>query len=177
MHRGEGDGAYQVGTPVMDKKYARVEGTNTPTLDEARILLRTVLAERFLLRIHREAIEMPVYALVVAEGGPKQATCSRSDAPSTYSPGQIISCRPPMPMTRIAQFLTREAGRPVIDKTGLAETYAFELHWLPENAQPQPDSPPPLFTAIQEQLGLRLTPQRVGVDSIVVDHAERPSPN
>jgi uncharacterized protein (TIGR03435 family) len=79
-------------------------------------------------------------------------------------------------MTRFAQFLTRETGRAVVDKTGL-DAHTFELHWLPESAQAQPDSPPTLFTAIQEQLALKLEPQRGPVDVIVVDHVERPTPN
>jgi len=53
----------------------------------------------------------------------------------------------------------------------------FELHWQPDTAQPLPDSPPSLFTAIQEQLGLKLEAQRAPVESIVIIHAERPTPN
>lgn len=155
---------------------ARAESGREPGLEETRLMLQALLADRFQLRVHREPRDMPIYALTVARGGPKTAACSNPEAPSVYSPGFIVSCRPPMPMTRIAQFLSRETGRPVIDRTGLG-TYAFELHWLPESAQPQPDSPPVLFTAIREQLGLALEPQRAPVDSIIVDHAERPSPN
>ncbi|HKE83098.1 MAG TPA: TIGR03435 family protein [Vicinamibacterales bacterium] len=155
---------------------ARGDSGRAPSLDDTRLMLQAMLAERFQLRVHREARDMPIYALTIAKGGPKAAACSNPEAPSVYSPGFIVSCKPPMPMTRIAQFLSRETGRPVIDRTGLG-TYAFELHWLPEAAPPQPDSPPVLFTAIQEQLGLTLEPQRGPIDSIVVDHAERPSPN
>jgi uncharacterized protein (TIGR03435 family) len=155
---------------------ARAESGRAPGLDETRVMLQELLAERFQLRVHREPRDMPIYALTIARGGPKAAACSNPEAPSVYSPGFILSCKPPMPMTRIAQFLSRETGRPVIDKTGLGP-YAFELHWLPESMQPQPDSPPVLFTAIREQLGLTLEPQRAPVDSIVVDHVERPSAN
>ena len=80
-------------------------------------------------------------------------------------------------MARVAQMLSRVTDRPVIDKTGLTGTRTFELHWLPEGEAPQPASPPTLFTALQEQLGLKLEPQRTMVDTIVVDHVERPSPN
>jgi uncharacterized protein (TIGR03435 family) len=154
---------------------ARAE-TVTAT-EDIRQLLRQMLAERFQLRVHREPREMPIYAMIPAKDGPRFTACSNPGAGSFYTPGTLVSCTPPMPMSRIAQMLTREAGRPVIDKTGLAGGQAFELHWLPEGAQPQLDSPPSLFTAIQEQLGLKLDPQSGAVDSIVIDHAERPSAN
>jgi uncharacterized protein (TIGR03435 family) len=150
---------------------------STPTLDEARVMLQSLLAERFRLRVHREAREAPVYVLTAAKGGPKKTACSNPDAPSVYQPGRLLSCRPPMPMTRIAQFLSRETRRPVLVEEGLATSDVFELYWLPEGAEPMPDSPPSLFTAIQEQLGLKLDPRRGAVDAIVVDHAEAPSPN
>jgi uncharacterized protein (TIGR03435 family) len=155
---------------------ARVEDGTAPSMDDIRLMLRTLLAERFQLRVHREPREQSVYALVAAKDGPRLKPCSRPEASSGYTPGRLVSCTPLMPMARVAQLLGREAGRPVIDKTGLAPA-SFELHWLPEGAQPQPDSPPFLFTAIEEQLGLKLEPQRVPIDSIVVDYAERPSPN
>jgi uncharacterized protein (TIGR03435 family) len=156
---------------------ARVEGGTTPSVADARLMLQTLLAERFGLRIHREPREIPVYALVAAKGGPRFTPCANPDAPSGYVAGRLVNCRPPLiPMARVAQMLVREAGRPVLDKTGLAPA-AFELHWLPEGAPAQPDSPPALFTAIQEQLGLRLEAQRSPVDSIIVDHVERPTSN
>jgi bla regulator protein BlaR1 len=65
----------------------------------------------------------------------------------------------PLTMPRFLQFLSSETGRPVFDKTGLAAP-TFELRWLPSQAEPQADSPPELFTAIQEQLGLKLEPSR-----------------
>ena len=79
-------------------------------------------------------------------------------------------------MARFAQFLSSATGRMVFDKTGL-EPFAFELHWQPDSAEPQSDSPPSLFTAIREQLGLKLEAQRARVESIVVVHVKRPIPN
>jgi uncharacterized protein (TIGR03435 family) len=154
---------------------ARAGGT--PTLDEARLMLQSLLAERFRLRVHREHRETPVYVLTAARGGPKKTACTNPEAPSIYQPGRLLSCRPPMPMTRIAQFFSRETHRPVLVETGLTAPDVFELYWLPEGAEPLPDSPPSLFTAIQEQLGLKLEPRRGSVDAIVVDHVEGPSPN
>jgi uncharacterized protein (TIGR03435 family) len=79
-------------------------------------------------------------------------------------------------MSRILQFLSSETGRPVFDNTGLSAP-TFELRWLPDKAEPEANSPPGLFTAIQEQLGLKLEPQRGAVDSMIVDAVEPPSPN
>src|SRR6185436_20843830 len=123
---------------------ARAEGGTTPTLDDARVMLQTLLAERFQLQVHRDVREMPIYAIVSAKGGPKWPACANPSAPTSYVPGRIISCTPPLPMTRFAQFLSRETGRAVLDKTGL-DAHTFELHWLPESAEAQPDSPPSLF--------------------------------
>jgi uncharacterized protein (TIGR03435 family) len=156
---------------------ARAAGKTTPSMDDARAMLRALLADRFLLKAHREPRDARIYALTVAKGGPKMTPCSNPNAASIFSPGLLLSCTPPMPIARIAQLLSREAGRPVVDKTGLTGTLTFELRWLPEGAPSQLDSPPALFTAIQEQLGLKLEPQRGPIDTIVVDSVERPGPN
>jgi uncharacterized protein (TIGR03435 family) len=154
---------------------AVIEGGTDPTMDDVRLMLQTLLAERFRLRIHREPLDLPVYALTVLKGGPQWTACSNPEAPSTYTKGRLVSCNPPMTLGRVAQMLTNEAGRPVIDNTGLTGNYSFELHWLPDGMPSEPTSPPTLFTAIQEQLRLKLEPQRGSVDGIVVDHAEAAS--
>jgi uncharacterized protein (TIGR03435 family) len=79
-------------------------------------------------------------------------------------------------MPRFLQFLSSETGRPVFDKTGL-EAPTFELRWLPSQAEPKADSPPGLFTAIQEQLGLKLESARAPVEVLVIDSVERPTPD
>jgi uncharacterized protein (TIGR03435 family) len=156
---------------------ARSAGDAVPSMDDTRVMLRALLAERFHLTMHREPREAPIYALTVVKGGPKLTPCSNPNASSVVSPGLFLSCSPPMPIARIVQLLSREAGRPVVDKTGLTGTLTFELHWLPENAPALPDSPPTLFTALQEQLGLKLEPQRGPIDTVVVDAVDRPSAN
>jgi uncharacterized protein (TIGR03435 family) len=156
---------------------ARTSDGTAPSIEDTRAMLRALLADRFLLRVHREARDARIYALTVAKGGPKMTSCSKPTAASVFSPGLLVSCTPPMPTARIVQLLSREAGRPVVDKTGLTGTLTFELRWLPEGAPSQPDSPPTLFTAIEEQLGLKLEPQRGSIDAVIVDSAERPAPN
>lgn len=164
---------------VEPSEYFEVDARagTTPTIDQARVMLQSLLAERFRLRVHREPLETPVYVLTAAKGGPKKTACTNPEAPSVYTPGRLLSCRPPMPLARVAQLLGRETHRPVLVDTGLTAPDVFELYWLPEGAEPQADSPPSLFTAIQEQLGLKLDARRGTVDAIVVDHAEGPSPN
>ena len=155
---------------------ALLENGAAPGIDTLRPLLRTLLAERFQLQIRREPLEMPVYVLVQEAGRKATAPCPDLQRGTGYVAGRIASCTPPLPMARFAQFLSSATGRMVLDKTGL-DPFTFELRWLPDSAEPQPDSPPSLFTAIREQLGLRLDAQRAPVDSIIVTRVERPSPN
>jgi uncharacterized protein (TIGR03435 family) len=154
----------------------RLSGGDVPSMDVAREVIRGLLAERFKLRTHSESREAPIYVLIPTAGGPRLAPCSNPKASSGYAPGRIISCNPPLPMPRLLQFLSSEAGRPVVDRTGLA-AQTFELRWLPAQAEPSADSPPGLFTAIQEQLGLKLEPATGPLHTLLVDAIEAPDPN
>jgi uncharacterized protein (TIGR03435 family) len=150
------------------------------TLAQMRPMLQTLLAERFELQIHRELKEVPIYALVVAKGGPKLRESIPQDAPK----GQITGDRSGMhmevsegTMEQLALRLSGNgAGRPVMDKTGLTGKYTYKLNWV--NGTPARDSEwPSLFVALQEQLGLKLESTRGPSEFIVIDHAEKPSPN
>lgn len=181
-----GDTAYDI--------QATVEGGATPTMDQAMVALRGLLADRFELKIHRETKDMPVYALVVGKDGPKFKE-SAPDARQMFSTrmgGVVGSYRSPKAtMAQFALYLTDPAGRPVIDKTGLTGSYDLKLEWtrdqpqiIPGMAPPPADGPaaaepraPSLFTALQEQLGLRLESEKAPIDLIVVEHAARPSEN
>jgi len=178
--------------------------------EDRRAMLIPMLAERFHLKYHHEFRERPVYALVVARGGPKLAK-GESDPPPGWKPPSDV---PPekehhkvmtvpgrieadsIPMFVLADQLTRlhTLGRTVVDRTGLQGNYNFTLHWTPD-ALPFPlmkeegfgaatDSgdgtdaaSSPLFTAIQEQLGLKLVPEKSNDDVIVIDHIDPPTPN
>ena len=155
---------------------ALLENGAAPGIDALRPMLRALLAERFQLQVRREPVEMPVFVLVRDAGRKANAPCPNPARGSGYAAGRIVSCTPPLPMARFAQFLASATGRMVLDKTGL-EPFMFELQWLPDTAQPQPDSPPELFTAIREQLGLKLEAQRAPVESVVIVRAERPTAN
>jgi uncharacterized protein (TIGR03435 family) len=187
------------------------------TADVMRPMLRSLLTERFKLVVHNETREMPIYALVKARDdgrlGPNLSPAAIDCAavtrgrrggppPAPPQPGQKMECgfmigpgrmnAGGMPMANLAQTLSPQVGRIVIDKTELTGTYDFELTYAPEglgsafpgggagpllNGGPVPADPnaPNLFTALQEQLGLKLDSQRGPVDVIVIDSVEQPA--
>ncbi len=158
---------------------AKAEGTVSLTAERSRQLLQVVLADRFRLECHRETRETPVYALVVGKDGSKLKNADISgNNPGLRMTGNaagkhIIAWH--STMQQLALLLSNTAGRPVVDKTGLSEKYAFHLDWNPANA---PDSDiPSIFTAVQQQLGLRLEPQKAPFEVLVIDSADRPSAN
>jgi uncharacterized protein (TIGR03435 family) len=151
--------------------------------EQAREMLKAMLAERFQLKLHHEMKEVPVYALVVAnsakKGSPKLSTQPICEAPAKFDPDRpvvgITYCKPTRSMAQLAVDLTSRLDRPVVDQTGLAGLYAFSVTWGLDNARLNPN--PDIFTAVQEQLGLKLEPQKAAFDVLVVDRAERPSEN
>jgi uncharacterized protein (TIGR03435 family) len=170
---------------------AKAEGASS--VGQFRLMLRPLLAQRFALRVHREARQGPVYALVVAKGGPKLKAAQCVGIPSPLNPcggfsgslrGSLIGRA-----DSLAEFvkpLSSILGRPVVDKTGLGGIYDFDLNWTPdEMARPGPGDPdapavdpngPSFFAALQEQLGLRLESAKGAVEVLVIDNAARPSP-
>lgn len=160
---------------------AASEGEGALTASQAKEMTRSLLAERFQLKIHRETLEVPVYALVVAKGGPKfkpaAADATGSIRVTGGEKGNHLEATKAT-MVRLAGQLSFTAGRPVEDRTGLAGYYAFTLDWFPANRIPPPDlDAPSMFAAVQEQLGLRLEQARGQVEKLVIDGAERPSAN
>jgi uncharacterized protein (TIGR03435 family) len=160
---------------------ARAAADVTLTIEQAQLMLQTMLADRFKLKFHREPRQAPVYALVVAKGGHKLGTedkaCANMRLPFMLRPGTLTSCKPGLSMAQLVFSLNREVDRPVVDRTGLAGTYVFSLEWAPGEPLAGADGRPSLFTAVQEQLGLRLETSTDAVDAIVVDYVEPPSPN
>jgi uncharacterized protein (TIGR03435 family) len=140
-------------------------------------MIRTLLIERFRLRHHIESADGPVYELSFARRdrrlGPslRQARGARSFRGGSGSiTGRAIS------IPDLTRLLSAGAGRPVLDRTGLEATYDVDLRWAPANPAGQaPADLPDFFTAIQEQLWLRLQPARGPVDRMVIDSAERPA--
>jgi uncharacterized protein (TIGR03435 family) len=141
-------------------------------------MLRSLLEDRFKLAVHRETKETSGYALVVAKGGPKlkKATEARpEDGSISAGRGRLTGQRAPLSM--LAAQLTRAAGRTVTDETGLEGEFDFNLEWTPEETPTDLSAAPSLFTAIQEQLGLRLEARREKTGILVIDHVEKPDAN
>jgi len=149
--------------------------------DRVPAMLQTLLAARFQLAVHRETKDQRVYFLLVGKKGPrlKQAQKPGAENPDVQQvrgdrlPVSVLRNRivgHAMPMQQLAAVLAGPAGYQVVDRTGIAGAFDIDLKWTPDNSN---GTGPSLFTAIQEQLGLRLEPGRAPVEILVVDHAER----
>jgi uncharacterized protein (TIGR03435 family) len=144
------------------------------------LMLQSLLADRFKLALRRETKELPLYALVVAKGGPKFKNSESETGISSNSSRTHWHVTGKTPMRQFADFLSDEVDRPVVDQTGLAASYDITLDWAPDDTPVANDGAtgPSLFTALQEQLGLKLNPTKGPVDLLVVDRVERaPSEN
>lgn len=170
-------------------------------------MLRAMLADRFKLTVHYEMQERPVYALMVARadgrlgqdirksdldcdaiqaawraGSKEPAPPTSNGAPAcgmsmrgTQGMEVLLGARP---LSLLASSLGTTPGRVVVDKTGLKGNYDIRLNYMPQpRADAPPDAPPNIFTALQEQLGLKLEPDRAPLKILVIDHIERPTDN
>jgi uncharacterized protein (TIGR03435 family) len=157
------------------------------TQEQFRQMIQTLLADRFQLKFHFAAKEMPVYALVAAGDRPKLAE-AKDDSPEVSmrnGRGVMTGVKATMPMFALA--LSRPLQRKVIDETGLKGAYNFTLQFVPDENQTRPGDDgaapstsidgPSLFTALREQLGLSLKPSKGPVEVLVIDRAEKPTPN
>ena len=152
------------------------------TRDNARPMMRALLTDRFRLQVHTDMKDMPVYALVVAKGGPKL----KESPPGTQRLFTLRSKGKSVLVTvtsgDMAQFTAQfsrhnSVDRPVIDKTGLTGTYDYKLEWGDDTAADADTRVPSIYTAVQEQLGLRLEPAKAPVRVLIIDRAEKPSEN
>ena len=156
------------------------DGT-TPTRDDFRRMLQTLLADRFQLKAHFEKQSMPVYALVVANGGPrlKPAIDDQHEIHGIHGRNQFLETDSTT-MYDLADYISGSfmPDRPVIDRTGLSGTYKLRIEATPEwhINDPQPGDLS-IFTAVQEQLGLKLEPSTALLDVLVIDSAQKPTPN
>lgn len=174
---------------------AKVEG-EPPQRDQFVEMLRALIEDRFQLKIRRETKEMPVYELVIAKNGSK-LTPHSGDPPKPPDRLRIRfgSMRfQDSSIGPLAYQLSLQLGREVIDKTGLSGKYDFDMEWAPEPGQgglesiglpPDPNFRPPpvdpnlpsIFTAVQQQLGLRLDSAKASFDMVFIDSVEKPSEN
>ena len=146
-------------------------------------MVRALLADRFHLVLRTETRELPIYSLVVARGGAKLGPVQSDDTSISTSNGRI-AVQSSNSVALLAEELSKVAGRDVVDNTGIAGRYDIKIRWTPDDAsQPQlpngapVDSGPSLFTALEEQLGLKLEPAKGPVQVLVIDHIEIPSDN
>jgi bla regulator protein blaR1 len=141
------------------------------------VMLQSLLADRFQLAIHRETRELPVFELVVAKGGLKIQPANRAPGPADdfiqNFPGRMKALM--VSMAGLALTLSGTLGRQVIDRTNLDGRYDFQLEFAPENTTDSDRSS--IYTALQEQLGLKLETSKGPVQMIVIDHAELPAAN
>jgi uncharacterized protein (TIGR03435 family) len=162
-----------------------------PNIDQMRAMLKKLLADRFKLTFHRDKQELSVYALVVGRDGPKLTKSAGDPNGPTGLVFRGLGVLPGMNAS-MADFASVMQGavldRPVVDQTGIPGKYDFTLTWTPDESQframgvrvpPPPDNAtaPSLFTAIQEQLGLRLESTRAPAEVLVIDRVEKPTEN
>ena len=153
---------------------AKAEDGVALTFEVLQPRLQRLLAERFKLVTHREPRRVPGYALVVARDGPTLKPADATASPmAAILPGGVRA--PSAPMGSLAAILTRVVGRPVVDETGLLGNYRVELDFAIDTVAST--DRPSVFTALQEQVGLRLDSKQVQVEKLIIDAAERPSEN
>jgi uncharacterized protein (TIGR03435 family) len=154
---------------------AKAENPRTATEEQLLHMLQALLIERFKLKFHREEIERPGFALMVAKSGPKLQASAFPDEAINMAGGKPSPGRPVLlnvrrfSMARLAEMLSGYGPGPTVDKTGLTGEYDFKLAWN-DNAGPS------VFSALQDQLGLRLEPRKVPISLFVVDSAQKPEP-
>ena len=142
---------------------------------QVQLMMQSMLADRFALRAHYSTRILPVYELRIAKSGNKmKKSAVNAGGSAMFSNGKIEAQS--TSMTMLALNLSGMMGHTVVDKTGLQGSYDFALEWAPEGADPS-DSRPSIFTAFEEQLGLKLVATKGPVDVLVIDHVEKPSPN
>jgi len=190
--------SYQIsgGPPWLDSAgWDIVANPETPVnpsqanIDHFRAMMRSLLEDRFKLAVHTEEKSLPVYALVASKGGTKLKPADGPAAPTDgrlhMSNGQLIGQK--IGLRFVVQMLSEYLGRPVTDRTGLTGFYDLKLQWtpdpteraLPSDAGQTPPDPagPTLFTAIKEQLGLKLESDKAPVRVLIIDKAEKASEN
>jgi uncharacterized protein (TIGR03435 family) len=166
-------------------------GEVQPTHDEQMAMLRNLLADRFKLTFHREQKDFSIYELQVAKSGPKlkpavEPPDSLPQVISTVYPGRVHMPARNVSMEDLCSVLQRAiVDRPVVDKTGLAGRFDFDLDWAPDQSEfggdvkaaPDTAPTPPLFTAMQQELGLKLEATHGPISAFVIDGVEKPSAN
>ena len=146
---------------------ATLPATATPSQEQLQLMARAILADRFHLALHPESKELPVYALTVAKGGSKMPELSTGEA-----------------MQALINMISRVVDKPIVDKTALAGSYdlapLYALHWAQIGAEHRANPmsiPEAIESTLDEKMGLKLEARKEPLQILVIDHAEKPSPN
>jgi uncharacterized protein (TIGR03435 family) len=164
-----------------------------PSVDQMKVMIQKLLADRFQLKFHFEKRDLPVYAIRIAK---TEAKITRSQDDPKGLPGWNFGRTPSgtaftfrnAPLSQVAALLQNSLDKPVVDQSGLSERYDFTLTFTPDASQAaliggppppadNPDAAPDLFAAFQQQLGLKLESTKAPVDVMVIDKVEKPSEN
>jgi uncharacterized protein (TIGR03435 family) len=143
---------------------------------ELKLMLQTLLAERFKLVFHRESKPSTGYALVVARKGLKIQPVEGAVGSSMNNHNSNLTAKG-VSMQRLADWLARLVSAPVSDATQVSGVFDFKLGWTPDEKSAAAPDGPSLFTALEEQLGVKLEPHKTTIEIIVVDTAEKASEN
>jgi uncharacterized protein (TIGR03435 family) len=163
---------------IDDLRFDIVAKADVPPADDFELLrmLAPLLAERFQLAVHHETRMLPGYALLMAKNGIRATVSDPStkfSGNSTHTTMRVTGCT----MQVLAIRLSAMLHRPVVDMTQDTRAFDFGLHWTPDGEVQTASDDGSLFTALQEQVGVRLDSRKVPVDVLVIDRAEMPSEN
>jgi uncharacterized protein (TIGR03435 family) len=182
------------GTDLYDIE-AKPDNDGQPNIKQMQMMVQKLMADRFKLTFHHDKRELSAYVISIASGGPKM---TKSSAGPNDPPGFRFGGLGNLMVSNlsVADFATWMQSvvmdKPVVDQTGLTDRYDFPLKWTPDDSQfaqfkgtstkvppptDDPNAPPALYIAMQEQLGLKMGPAKVPDDVIVIDHVEKPSEN
>jgi uncharacterized protein (TIGR03435 family) len=168
---------FDIKAKIIDPDRKQLEAL---TSEQFTSMQQPILTDRFQLKFHHEVKLLPVYELVIVKCGPKFKEATPAELKGEQGVGvhnrHLVATG--VPISSLADELSRQVQRVVVDKTGLTSRYNFQLSWSADDAPPPaPDvaAPPDIVTALTEQLGLKLQPGKEEMDTFVVDHVELPS--
>ena len=177
---------FDVNAKIVDPDLAELKKL---TVRQRSAMILQILNDRFGLKAHTETKQLPVYDLVVTPHGPKfKPSATQDDAKGGWFDNNNEFTGNIMPISGLTDFLAGHLQRTVIDQTNLTARYDLHVKWAPDNrtgmaaaddgrAPAAADNGPSLFSALVDQLGLKLLPAKGSVSTLVVDHVKPPTPN
>ena len=174
---------------ILAKPDQAMDQPNDRSIATIKLRTQTLLADRFKLTLNKESRQLPIFRLLVDKGGPKHLLPPKGATPDLFTNGRHVTCQAASMAFFAKNFLAGQVGGPVFDETGIEGKFDFSMNWSPADIQPgkpidagdernAPDPmAPSLFTALREQLGLRLEAGKGPVEVLVIGHAEKPSEN